>query len=108
MKKIIISSISVSLLALPLVILAQGGAPAEAPTVDIMRVLDNITNWLFAILLIVAAIFLIVAGYYFVTAQGDPDRIARARNMVLYALIGVLVGFVAKGLVVLVERVVGS
>ncbi len=82
-----------------------GGAPEGAPTLDILDVLDNITDWLFAILLIVAAIFIIIAGYFFVTATGDPEKTKRARDFVMYALIGVLVGFVAKGLVMLVGTI---
>lgn len=105
MRKIIPSLVTVSLLALPVVGLAQVAIPA--PELNVMQVFDSIIDWLFTILLVVAAIFIIVAGYYFVTAQGDPDRIAKARQFVLYALIGVLVGFVAKGLVILVSKIVG-
>jgi len=105
MKRIILSLILVGLLVLPAVSLAQ--APRSAPTVSVIKVLDNIVDWLFSILLIIAVIWLIVAGYYFITAQGDPERIAKARNMVLYALIGVLIAFLARGLVLLVERIVG-
>jgi hypothetical protein len=112
MKKILSHVISAGLLTallLPLLVSAQQPGPGDAPgwgDVDVMRVLGRITDWLFAILLIVAAIFIIVAGYYFVTAQGNPDTVARARQFVLYALIGVLVGFLAKGLVVMVDRIV--
>jgi len=91
----------VSFLALPIIGLAA--APGSAPDVDIMELLDSITNWLFVILLIVAAIFIIMAGYFFVTAMGDPDKVKKARDFVLYAAIGVLVGFAAKGLVSLIE-----
>jgi phosphoglycerol transferase MdoB-like AlkP superfamily enzyme len=105
MKKLLSSLVLTGLLALPVVGLAQQAPPA-APTADIMATLDSITDWLFAILLIVAAIFIIIAGYFFITAQGDPDKIAKARQFVLYALIGVLTGFAAKGLVVLISRIV--
>ena len=99
---------------MPVAALAQWGfggqpGPEDAPCwdeVDVLTVLDTVSNWLFAILLIVAAIFIIVAGYFFVTAAGDPDRTKKARDWVMYALIGVLVGFVAKGLVLLVETIV--
>ncbi len=116
MKKTLLSSILlVSLVLMPTMVLAGwgdlwdwggGGAPSGAPTVDILDTLDNIADWLFAILLIVAAIFIIIAGYFFVTAVGDPDKTKRARDFVMYALIGVLVGFVAKGLVMLVGQIV--
>ena len=104
MKKVLVSLISVSILAGPAIALAQ--APSTAPTADIMATLDSITDWLFAILLVIAAIFIIVAAYNFVTAQGDPDKTKTARNLVMYALIGVLVAFAAKGLVLLVDRIV--
>ncbi len=113
MRKTILSSILlVTLVLAPSVALGAiwdwdwgGSSPNTAPTLDVLDVLDNITNWLFAILLIVAAIFIIAAGYYFVTAQGDSDKTQKARNWVMYALIGVLVGFVAKGLVMLVGTI---
>ncbi len=103
MRKIILSSISAGLLVLPLIAIAA--VPATAPTLVIMTVLNNIVNWLFSILLIVAAIFIIVAAYFFVTAMGDTDKVATARMFVLYALIGVLVAFCARGLVALVELI---
>tara|TARA_Y100000310_G_C20516450_1_gene731427 strand:+ start:344 stop:658 length:315 start_codon:yes stop_codon:yes gene_type:complete len=101
MKKTVLSLILIGLLVVPVV----GFAQRTAPVVPIDRLLDNIVNWLFTILLVVATIWLIIAGYYFVTAQGDPDRVAKARNMVLWALIGVLVAFAAKGLVLLIEKI---
>lgn len=68
-----------------------------------INALYSVRDWLFYILLTVAAIFIIVAAYHFVTAAGDPEKIKTARHFVLYALIGVLVAFMATGLVKLVE-----
>jgi len=82
-------------------------AVIEAPNLNFMDSLNRITNWLFSILLVIAAIFIIVAGYTFVTAQGDPERTKTARMFVLYAVVGVLIGFLAKGLVVLVGTILG-
>lgn len=61
--------------------------------------LHSVRDWLFYILLIVASIFIIVAAYYFVTAAGKPEQITQARNFVIYALIGVVVAFMARGMV---------
>lgn len=105
MKKFVSTIVSSSLLTLPTIGLAQVGA---APTVDVLRALDDITNWLFAILLIVAVIYLIIAGYFFITAMGDPDKVSKARMMVLWSMVGVLVAVAAKGLVMLVRRMVGT
>lgn len=103
MKKSLLGLILVSLLVLPLFGFAQ---ERVAPEVDVMLVLDRITDWLFTILLVIAAIFLIIAAFYFVTAAGSAEQVTKARNFVLYAIIGVIVAFLAKGLVLLVERAI--
>jgi len=117
MKKVVSGLTLAILLVSPLVVSAQfedlqgGGQPGPnlAPAwgaVQIMPTLERITNWLFALLLVVAAIFIIIAGYLFVMAMGDPDKTKTARSFVMWALIGVLVGFVAKGLIMLVDTIV--
>ncbi len=78
-----------------------------APSRDVMVVLNNVINWIFIILLVIAVIFILMAAYYFVTASGNPEQVTRARNFVLYALVGVLVAFMARGLVALIKAIVG-
>jgi len=123
MKKVLVSLILIGVLIIPaaasagliddIIGIFGGGkqeAPPEstvAPATDVMTILNNLTNWLFALLLIIAVIFIIVAAFNFVTASGDPEKTKTARNFVLYALIGVLVGIGAKGLVALVRKIGG-
>mgnify|MGYP001560577756 CR=1 FL=1 len=101
----LVSFLAVSFLALPAVGLAQ---PTNLPNLDVMNALGKIVDWLFTILLVIAALFIVLAAYTFVTAGGDPEKVNTARNQVLYALIGVAVAFLAKGLVALVQRIVGA
>ena len=114
MKKVLVSLTLIGLLIVPALVLAQvvPGQAVPAPELEICcgpnSVLYRLMNWLFTILLVVAAIFIIVAAFMFVTASGDPDKTKTARNFVLYALIGVLVAFGAKGLVSLVGTIAGS
>jgi len=103
MKKIFLGTILATLLIAPVTVSAQSAA---APTIDVLGVLDNLINWLFTILLIVAVIFLIIAAFNFITASGDPEKIKTARNFVLYALIGVAVAVAARGLVLLVRIII--
>jgi phosphoglycerol transferase MdoB-like AlkP superfamily enzyme len=104
MKKVLTGITAATLLTLPVLALAQS---TSAPNVDIFQALDTLTNYLFTILLIVAVIFLIIAAFTFITASGDPDKVGKARNFVLYALIGVAVGVAARGLVALVQTIMG-
>ena len=103
MKKVLIGITTASLLILPALVLAQD----IAPDVDIFVALESLTNWMFTLLLIIAVIFLILAAFTFITASGDPDKVGKARNFVLYALIGIAVAVAARGLVSLVQIIMG-
>lgn len=107
MKRILSGLALFSLLVFPALVFGQG-APNVVPDTDVLKVLERIVDWLFSILLIIAAIAIVIAAYYFVTAAGDPEKTTKARNFVIYALIGVIVAFIARGLVALVGRIVGT
>lgn len=92
----------------PLFVLAQLNVPpitppTETPTAlpqtNVITTVDSLTNWFFAAFLIVAVWFLILAAYHFVTANGEGEKITTARNEVMYAMIGVLIAVLAKGIV---------
>lgn len=104
MKKFL-ASISTALLSLP-VMVAAAVPPENAPNIDTMTALNNLTNWLFSILIVVAAIFLIRAAYTFITAEGDSDKISSAKTDILYVLIAVAVALLARGLVGLVKNII--
>ncbi len=75
----------------------------ELPDVDLIATLGNIADWLFYLLLGVAVIFIVIGGIYYATAQGDPEKVKKAGQNILYAMIGIIVASMAKGLVKLVQ-----
>jgi len=85
---------------------ASSGGVCNRQQQDFLNILDRVSNWLWAILMVVAAIFIIISGFHFVSAQGDPQKIQLAKQFLLYALIGVLVGSLAKALVILIITIV--
>lgn len=103
MKKILSVLTLLGFLLLPLVGLAETTSSDE---IDVMAALNRITNWLFTILVAVAGIAIVIAGYYFVTASGNPEQIAKARNFIYYALIGVVVALLGRGMIALVQTIV--
>ena len=103
MKKILSVLVLLGFLILPSVGLTDAASSDE---VDVIAALNRITNWLFTILIAFAGIMIIVAAFYFVTAAGNPEQITKARNFILYALIGVVVALSARGIVSLVQRIV--
>lgn len=108
MKKFLIIS---ALMLLPLLVIAQ--APPPTPTVitsygDVIRVINIIGNWMFGLLLALAAIFIIYAAFLYLTAAGDEDKIKQAKNIIIYAIIAIAVSILARGIVVVVQSLLGT
>ena len=48
-------------------------------------------TWIYSITGIIAAVFVVFGGISYVTANGDPSKLQKAKNTILYALIGLIV-----------------
>ena len=59
--------------------------------------IDVITDWIFAVLMLVAVIYLVLAAYQFITGGGDPSKVTEARQKLLYAVIGIALALAASG-----------
>jgi hypothetical protein len=80
----------------------------EAPTLSVETAINNVTNWTFVFVLTIAVLFLIFAGFQFITAGGDPEKLNKARSSLFYGAIGVGVAVMARGLVSFVRGLLGE
>lgn len=71
----------------------------ELPELPVIETLDKIANIIFTLLLAIAGVMIVVAGLRFVFAGGNPEEVSKARDVIMYALIGIIVAFLAKGIV---------
>lgn len=58
---------------------------------NLPSVLNTIINVVLIALFLVAFAYLVYGGSQFLTSSGDADKVATARNTILYAIIGVVV-----------------
>jgi hypothetical protein len=65
------------------------------------ELLGTIVNFIFILSLPIAIIMIVIAGFLFVTAMGEPEKIQKAKNMLIWVLIGLAVVFLAKGMITL-------
>ncbi len=101
---------------LSLILLIAFLAPltVEAVTIDnplaadsFQELIDGLINIIFYLAIAIAPIMFIVAGFYFITAAGEPEKINIAKKMILWTLIGLLVVMSAKGIIALFGEMFG-
>lgn len=52
---------------------------------------NSLLNTVYSIAGIVAVLVIIVAGIYYATSNGDASNVQRAKNAILYSVIGIIV-----------------
>jgi len=57
----------------------------------IRNVLDTVYLWVG----ILAVLFIIVGGINYTVSQGDPGEVAKAKNTILYAIVGLIITLLA-------------
>lgn len=96
-KKTIFLILLLSLL-LPLLIGAiEIPSPISATTFD--QLINSIINFIFYISLVIAPLMVLIAAFYFITAGGDPQKVKKGKDIIMYTFIGLLIVFLAKALV---------
>lgn len=73
----------------------------------LLNTLYNITDWIFLILVALAGLFVVMGAMVLLTAAGDPTKVVSGRNYILYAMVGLLVAFLAKAVPGLVRLIGG-
>lgn len=76
-------------------LLKTGGASESVlfglPDVEADTVFVNALGWAIGIAGVVAAIFLVFGGISYMTSSGDAGKLTKAKNTILYALIGLVI-----------------
>lgn len=74
----------------------KAGIPKVSAT---SSTLSGVVNALLGLLGIVAVIFVIIGALGYVTSNGDPSATAKAKNTILFAIVGLVIAALAYGIV---------
>lgn len=98
-SKIIVSMLLLAVVLTP--VLASAAIPnrPNANVSDLNDLYDQIGNLLWQIVAIIALVLFVIAGIQFMTAQGDPTKVASARLFVLWGVVGIVVAILAYSIV---------
>ncbi|MDO8486456.1 MAG: hypothetical protein Q7S77_02060 [Candidatus Staskawiczbacteria bacterium] len=102
MKKIVVSLLLLSVLLVPVMALAQPGTTISS----LDQLVNAIKRPLWVVFGLIALIAFVTAGILFLTANGDPEKIGKARTAFLWGIVGIVVGIVAFSIVTIVETAV--
>ena len=94
--------------------LAQFEVPGEqlpAPTFQsyggAITLVEKAANWLLYVVIALAVIFIVYAGFLYLTSGGDEDKTKAAKNYIVYAVIGIAIALLARGIVLLAKNFIG-
>ena len=69
------------------------------------NVLINVLNIVFGVLAGIAFISVVYGGFKYVISQGEPDKIGKAKNIIMYSIVGLVIAMSAFGIVNLLLKV---
>lgn len=75
---------------------------------DILKIINNIATWMYRIILAAAVIVVLIAAFTFLTSGDKPDSIKKAKNQILYAVIGVIIAIIAFSVSAIVANILNG
>lgn len=110
MNKKIIASAVTALLAAPSLMMAfnPGDVPNAAPGLTVNTMVDLIFSILWPVAVAFFIIMFVIAAFYFFTAQGDPEGVKRARDFVIWGVVGVVVALLAWSIPFIIRNTLGQ
>jgi len=103
---IIKKSVIIGLLV-PFIVKAQVTITPIIQRTSVWDIIEAVIDFVFWISIPIAGLMFLLAGYFFVTSVGDPEKISTAKKLVFYISIGLLIVLLAKGLIVAFREALG-
>lgn len=115
LSKTKIAALSLTTLVISLLVFGNVaiGQVANIPGVDrvgpstvggIVDIIRQIVRWVYIIFFIIAVLLIIFAAFTYLTAGGDPEKVAEAKNRIIYAAVAIAVAFLAVGFEAIVRN----
>src|SRR3972149_12222954 len=84
-----------------------GSTGSVTGTASLVGAIMGLVNWLAWFVGLMAVLMGLYAGILFITAGGNAETVTKARNILLYAIVGIAVAILAFSLVAISQSVFG-
>ena len=102
MKTTKLTIISVGLLLLPIIALAQPAVHVGS----LQQMVNDIESAIWIVFGGIAVISFVVAGILFLVAAGNAEKVQQARNAFIWGVAGVVVGILAYSIIAIVSSMI--
>jgi hypothetical protein len=84
-----------------------GGQTGLQPSKSLDRILNDVIDWSVGLGLTIAVLFVMYAGYQMLTAGGNEDQFTKGRKTITYAIAGIAVLLLSRGIVDIIRQLIG-
>ncbi len=77
----------------------------DSPSKPIGQALHDLTDWLLGVAPAIAVILIIIGGFYYVTSIGDPQKAIKAKEIIRYAITGLVIIGLSYALIVVISKI---
>jgi magnesium-transporting ATPase (P-type) len=103
MKKILVLAVAILVLASPFLAAAQDSPIKDvAGLKNVLKKIADIIQWIFWIAAIVSAFW---AGFLYLTAAGETEKLSKARKQLWYTVVAIVIALLSTGLPALIENI---
>ncbi len=75
-------------------------------TSDVISMVTNTIQWFIGIGGTVALVFVVGGGILYMTSAGDPSQLQKAKNMIKYSLIGLVIVALSEAIVIFMSNII--
>lgn len=92
-----LSVLAVNIFAIVPVLAQVGLQPGDTPALlqggptDVRDLIQTILNYLLGFLGLISVIMIIYAGFLYVTSATNEENVGKAKNIILYAIVGIVI-----------------
>ncbi len=84
------------------------GIPDVQPqSYTIGTIISNIMGFAFGLLIILAALFIVVAAYLYLTSGGNTEKVGTAHKFIIYAVVALVAAALSQTIVFIVAQLIG-
>ncbi|OHA45950.1 MAG: hypothetical protein A3A80_03285 [Candidatus Terrybacteria bacterium RIFCSPLOWO2_01_FULL_44_24] len=65
-------------------------------------------DWFFTLVMVIAIVMIVVAAFFFLTGGGNPENIKKAKSILVWAIVGIIIGILPNAILAIISSFLGA